>query len=288
MVKEFYPRLLYTFSDVVCYVTNNPRYVTVAAVLLGVHDEAHNCRATENELDHLFQWASIGHERTFNQRIKPGLLIIINKDAPSPDKRWLDVDYATSELLRHLELSTRFEELKEEWRLRGRAISTAKDLILCYYDSFRIICIPSFTPETTHEIAVQYLKLYNEIKRVSERVRRKRMQAHMNLDVRRFCNYVEHVVRRLARDLRSSVDFHYLASKNTEHPIRFRDHVTALIVKLKQEEENVDPPCDAREGELIGRVIPFIACCIVSQSHRNSTIPGKRSSLIQSLPAPFT
>lgn len=25
IVKELYPRLLYTFSDVVCYVTNNPR-----------------------------------------------------------------------------------------------------------------------------------------------------------------------------------------------------------------------------------------------------------------------
>ena len=25
IVKELYPRLLYTFSDVVCYVTDNPR-----------------------------------------------------------------------------------------------------------------------------------------------------------------------------------------------------------------------------------------------------------------------
>ena len=25
IVKELYPRLMYTFSDVVCFVTNNPR-----------------------------------------------------------------------------------------------------------------------------------------------------------------------------------------------------------------------------------------------------------------------
>jgi hypothetical protein len=27
IIKDLYPRLLYTFSDVVCYITNNPRYV---------------------------------------------------------------------------------------------------------------------------------------------------------------------------------------------------------------------------------------------------------------------
>lgn len=231
-------------------------------------------RATENELDHLFQWASNGHERTVNQRIRPGLLIIINKDAPDSDERWLDVDYATSELLRHLELSTKFEYLKEEWRLRGRPIATAKDLILCYYDSFRIICIPSLTPETTHEIAIQYSRLYNEIRGISERLRRKKLQVHMNLNVQSFCNYVEHVFNRLARDMRSSVDFHYLATKNAARPTKFRDHVVALIVKLKEDEENVDPPCDVQEAELVDRIVPFLGCCIASQCAKNDIGSG--------------
>ncbi|KAL8925657.1 MAG: hypothetical protein Q9208_003340 [Pyrenodesmia sp. 3 TL-2023] len=228
-------------------------------------------RATESELDHLFQRASIGHERTFNQRIRPGLIIIINKDAPDSDERWLDVDYATNGLLRHLELSTKFADLKEQWRLRGSRISTARELILCYYDSFRIICIPSLTPETTHEITVQYSRLYLEILDTSRRLRRKRIQAHMNLNVRSFCNYVEHVYNRLARDLQSSVDFHYLASRNASRPIKFRDHVVALIVKLKEEEENVDPPCDVQETKLINRVIPFLASCIASHSVSDNT-----------------
>ncbi|KAI4192229.1 MAG: hypothetical protein LQ346_004408 [Caloplaca aetnensis] len=260
VVNQLYPRLLYTFSDVVCYVTNNPR-------------------ATETELDHLFQWASIGHDRTVNQAVRPGLIIVINKDAPDSDERWLDVDYATNELLRHLELSTKFEDLKEQWRLRGSCISTAKDLILCYYDSFRIICIPSLTPETTHEITIQFSKLYREIRDTSRRLRSKRIRAQMNLDVRSFCNYVEHVYNRLARDMLSSVDFHYLASRNATRPIKFRDHVVALMVKLKEDEENVDPPCDVKETELIKRVIPFLASCIASHSVNDNTQRGPSSAM---------
>jgi hypothetical protein len=236
----------------------------------------HNCdtRATENELDHLFRWASNGHERTVNQRIRPGLLIIVNKDAPDSDERWLNVDYATSELLQHLELSTKFEDLKEEWRLRGRPIATATDLILRYYDSFRIICIPSLTPETTHAIAVQYSRLYNEIRGISEQLRRKRLQLHMNLNVRSFCNYVEHVFNRLARDMRSFVDFHYLATKNADRPTKFRDHLVALLVKLKEDEENVDPPCHAQEADLVDRIVPFLGCCIALSCARNDTGSG--------------
>ena len=178
-----------------------------------------------------------------------------------------------------MELSTRFEELKEEWRLRGRPISTAKDLILCYYDSFRIICIPSLTPDTTHDIAVQYSRLYVEIRGISERLRRKKLQVHMNLNVQRFCNYIEHVFNRLAKDLSSSVDFHFLSSKNLQRPTKFRDHVTALIVKLKEEEENVDPPCDVDETQLVDGVIPFIACCIASHSRTAGTLSGMLNEL---------
>ena len=96
----------------------------------------------------------------------------------------------------------------------------------------------------------------------------------MNLNVRNFCNYTEHVFNRLARDLSSSVDFHFLASKNVKRPTTFRDHVTALLVKLKEDEENVDPPCDVDETKLVNRVIPFVACCIASQSPRTGANTG--------------
>ena len=90
------------------------------------------------------------------------------------------------------------------------------------------------------------------------------MQVNMNLNVRSLNNYMEHVFSRLAKDLRSSVDFHYMASRDAKRPVKFREHVVALIVKVKKEEENVDPPCEVKETELLDRVIPFVACCVAS------------------------
>lgn len=104
------------------------------------------------------------------------------------------------------------------------------------------------------------------------------MQLRMKLKVPDFCKYVDHVVHRLGRDLKSSVDFHYLRIRNVERPTKFRDHMVNLIEKLKQDEENVDPPTDAQEAVLLERAMPFIACCIAFQlpkEHGTSGMSGE-------------
>ena len=223
---------------------------------------------------HLFQWAAAGHERTVNQRVRPGLLIVVNKDVPSSDEKWLDVDYATKTLLAHLELSTSFAELREVWRLRGKILNTAEDLILCYYDSFRIICVPSLTSTTTHTIATQYQKLYNEVRAISAQVRRKKIQVNMNLTVPSFVMYLEHAFSRLTKDLTSSIDFHYLASKDAARPSKFREHLAGLLVKLKEKEETGDSSKVVQETALVDRLTPFVACCMASQIPKNSSPEG--------------
>ncbi|KAH7382108.1 hypothetical protein BKA64DRAFT_713345 [Cadophora sp. MPI-SDFR-AT-0126] len=261
IVTDLYPRLLYTFSDVVCYITNNPR-------------------ATESELIQLFEWAVAGHELTVNQRVRPGLIIVVNKDVPSADKEWLDVDYATKTLLSHLELSPAFAELRKIWKTRGKILTTAEDLIHCYYDSFRIICIPSLTPSTTQTIADQYRKLYDEIRKSSDKLRKKKVQVGMNLDVGSFNKYMETAFSRLAKDLTSSIDFHYMAFKDADRPSKFREHVTNLLVKLKVDRETTTYEPESISGDLesvpeaalLDQITPFIACCIVAKIPRVASI----------------
>lgn len=235
-----------------------------------------DCRATESELIQLFNWAVAGHERTVNQRVRPGLIIVVNKDVPSADKEWLDVDYATKTLLSHLELSPAFAELRKIWKTRGKILTTAEDLIHCYYDSFRIICIPSLTPSTTQTIADQYRKLYDEIRKSSDKLRKKKVQVGMNLDVGSFNKYMETAFSRLAKDLTSSIDFHYMASKDADRPSKFREHVTNLLVKLKVERETTTYEPEIISGDLesvpetalLDQITPFIACCIVAKIPR--------------------
>lgn len=230
-------------------------------------------RATEAELMDLFKWAANGHERTVNQRVRPGLLIVINKDVPNSDEKWLDVDYATKTLLAHLQLSTAFAQYREVWRQRGKVLNTAEDLILCYYDSFRIICIPSLSSTTTQKIATQYQKLYHKVRTLSGQVRRKKVQANMNLTVPSFVKYLEHAFSRLTKDLTSSIDFHYLASKDAARPTTFREHLTALLVKLKEKEDvRVDDSEFVPEAALVDRLTPFVACCIASQIPKDSSL----------------
>ena len=110
------------------------------------------------------------------------------------------------------------------------------------------------------------------------------MQVHMNLNVRSFCNYVEHFYYRLARDLNKPIDFHFLASKNAKRPTKFRDHVVALMVELQEGGENVDPPCEVQETKLVDRVVPFVACCVASQLPKRDEALGMCREILSLVP----
>jgi hypothetical protein len=181
---------------------------------------------------------------------------------PSASEDWLDVDYATETLLSHLELSSAFADLRRTWRKRGKSLKTAEDLILCYYDSFRIICIPNLDQMTTHTIAIQYDKLYKEVRQAIEKMRVKKKSVGMNLNVQSFNKYMEYAFERLARDRTSSIDFHYLESKDASRPRKFHEHMLALMISLKEEEERHSPDSVADQQAFLTNLVPFLATCV--------------------------
>lgn len=238
----------------------------------------HSFRATEADIQELFQWASSGHERTVNQRIRPGLLIVINKLTGKADPEWLNVDYATEKLLSHLELSGAFSELKDQWAKRGKTIRTAQDLILCYYASFRVICVPDLPGGTAgikaaRYVAEQYRKLYWEICLASRQQRDKKISVGMNPDVESFNTYVEHAFNRLSRDLKSSIDFYYLSSRDETIPSKVSEHLTALIVKMLRMGNYGRSNELLQEEKLLRRLIPYLAWCIGMQIQSSNEAP---------------
>lgn len=214
----------------------------------------------------MFQWASSGHERTVNQRIRPALLIVINKFPQRSDPRWFDVDHATEKLLSHLQLSGSFNDLCIKWANRGKIIKTAQDLILCYYDSFRVICVPDLTGlESSTVIARQLQSLYREIRLASSRLRRKRVTVGMNLDVESLNTYVEHAFSRLTKDLNAPIDFYYLSSNDPKIPTRFSEHMTSVVVKMLVKENYAKTDDTGQELDLLNRLTPYLASCIAMQ-----------------------
>lgn len=249
VVKNLYPRLLYAFSDVVCFVTTNSR-------------------AAQTILEEMFKWAKDGHEKTLNQRVRPGLVIVLNKLAQDSLETLSTVDAATKKLLESFQRSTRFVELQKKWKARGRNITSAKDLIYCYYHSFRVIAIPQHTPTspvTAQRISTQIKVLYGEIVAMSGRIRAKRRSLNMDLDVASLNAYLLTSVNSLARNYNNALDFHRLSDGDSALPRRFSEHLLQLMknmVKLRGLDLTDEVGGEAR---LITDIIPYIASCIVAQ-----------------------
>ena len=99
----------------------------------------------------------------------------------------------------------------------------------------------------------------------------------MNLNVPSFNRYMEHAFSRLTKDLTSSIDFHHLASKDAARPTTFREHLSVLLVKLKEKGESEEFKLKeegesekfrktVHEAEVVTRLTPFVAHCIAFSS----------------------
>ncbi|KAM7186229.1 hypothetical protein V8F33_011927 [Rhypophila sp. PSN 637] len=247
ITKNLYPRLLYAFSDVVCFVTSNTR-------------------ESQNILWRLFDWSKDGLERTFNQRVRPGLIIIVNKNSLDYDDMLPNVDSTTDQFLKSVECSSKFQEYRQKWRSRQRKINTAADLIQCYYDDFRVISLPlhSNMPSTASRVSRQIKRLYHEIRTLSDNIHSRRKARDLVMDVATFNSYFTRSVEILARDHTSSLDFHPLAEDDSPLPTRFSEHMALVLGKMAKSAE-----CNAG-GELamIQKIVPFLACTILCQITR--------------------
>ncbi|KAH8888443.1 hypothetical protein GQ53DRAFT_826146 [Thozetella sp. PMI_491] len=248
IVKHVYPRLLYAFSDVICFVCNNTK-------------------ASSDILETLFAWAKDGHEKTLNQRVRPGLIIILNKIPVHSRDGLRDAKVATSKLLRSFEKSDRFEELRRRWRRRGRSISNAEELVLCYYDFFRVISIPTYDrqPTTTDEIAGQIKGLYSEISSVSDHIREKRRSFNMDLDVANLDAYLKTTATILGHDYRNALDFHEVLDGDANLPTSFGEHLARVLwnmVKIKRLNRKNKV---GGEVQLLEDMVPYLAACIAAR-----------------------
>ena len=123
-VRHLYPRLLFTFSDVVVFVMKNPRVI-------------------ENTIEQLINWAAAALETSSNQPSLPHAIIVLNAFDNASDPRLWDVDASTIDLMervsRAVHQNHNMRKFAEFWRERGRQIETVETLLLSYYSSVRVV-----------------------------------------------------------------------------------------------------------------------------------------------------
>jgi methyltransferase-like protein len=148
-----------------------------------------------------------GYDRLTNQHFRPALLVIINNDSRDNITRWCDVDYATEAVLENLDASTWFDEQRSTWNQRGKEINNARELLLCYYESLRVVFIPSGEAVRTQIIFEQYQKLYAEVQAGAQQVQSRRRSAGVNPDIETLTLYTELAFQALSENLDGPVGF---------------------------------------------------------------------------------
>lgn len=221
----------------------------------------------------MFKWAKDGHERTLNQRIRPGLIIVLNKMAQDSHDVLSSSERATLRLLESFEKSARFTELQKKWAARGREVKTAEDLMLCYYSDFRVISIPQHipsSPATGQKISSQIKELYREIRAMSDRIRKQRQTVNMDLDVASLNAYLNQSVRTLASDYNNSLDFYRLSDGDTGLPRRFSEHLVQLMAGMVKLKNLHTTQAVGGEAQMVTQMIPYLAACIVAQADQKN------------------
>lgn len=234
-------------------------------------------RAAQDILWTLLEWAKQGHERTLNQRVRPALIIILNRISPGEEDDLGSMDTATRQLLGSFQRSDRFKQFRETWRTRGRGIRTASDLIRCYYDDFKVIPIPQHNngPSTAKKVCERIKQLYREIHSLSENIYHKRKEANMCMDISTFNSYIRKSTKILARDLKSSIDFYPLAKGDNSLPTRLSEHLALMLRSVAEERRAGFAPASQAEQRMVKDAIPYLAWCVMARVMRRQAHEGK-------------
>ncbi|KAI5462890.1 hypothetical protein BGZ63DRAFT_402245 [Mariannaea sp. PMI_226] len=247
IVENIYPRILYAFSNVVCFVTSNSR-------------------SSASFLSRLIDWAREGYDRILNRRLKPALIIVLNKDFE--DRNRPGAQDPARALLRSFEQTSEFERLKTKWRHQGRNIERAEDLILCYYTSFNVVAIPVCRPDSppalSKALSDQIKSLYTMIQDSSRLLQQERKE-DARLDLAMLDTYLARSLRVLGRDYRASLNFHDLAYGDSPIPVRFSEHMEAAMFSLAKV-RGLDRTQDVGgEQQLVDHFARYVAACISAQ-----------------------
>lgn len=219
--------------------------------------------------DTLFNWARQGHEKTLNQRVRPGLIIVLNKSTELVHDALGTPDQATRQMLNAYARSSKFRKLQRTWEKRGKHVRSAEELIYCYYHAFQVVSIPTYSssPAVAGQMASALRGLYQKIREMSERVRIERRSFNIDPDVSTFNSYVEYAASKLAKDYKAAVDFHYMqmSSGDSSLPTQFSEHLVQLMSSMAKLRGLNNTNDVGGEAQLVEDIIPFIGSCIVSQ-----------------------
>ncbi|ORX97103.1 hypothetical protein BCR34DRAFT_524516 [Clohesyomyces aquaticus] len=255
VVSSLYPRLLYTFSDVIIFVLRNPRVI-------------------ESVFEQLIDWAAVALETSSNQPALPHAIILLNGCELDVDDRSWDVETATRNLLDALShtinLNPTFQKYAQYWEERNKDITTVEELMMCYYSSLKIVRMPQKSQPQLVE--TQTDKLYQEIQAACTLARNRKAELRMLLDAGELQSYLQFAFAHFSARLDVPFDFVQASFLNNPIPSDFGGSILKLAIRMMEQE---DEP-DARV--IFGKLSCMVASCIMLDSVRHK-IKGNADSI---------
>ncbi|KAG5758333.1 hypothetical protein H9Q72_013528 [Fusarium xylarioides] len=190
-VKTIYPRFLYIFSDVICYVTRNHRAWAESAL-------------------RLLDWSKVGVQNTINQHALPALIIVLNGPTLE-NEAWLGDDHEVvtdaffQAIDKEISETTEFRELAQK-----HGDKTMRQLFARSFSSVYVHYIPleGFgSLGTSLEIINQTNRLAKRVRRDAERVQAQRAESWTRFDTTQMSQVVHYAFAHLASGSPEPFDF---------------------------------------------------------------------------------
>ncbi|KAF5540994.1 calcium-independent phospholipase A2 [Fusarium mexicanum] len=250
IVKYLYPRVLYGFSDVVCFVTTNGR-------------------TSDSFLGELIDWAQHSHDRILNQRTKPALIVILNIVVDIDDG---SSSNATEDLLRSFQRTERFRTLQALWEEREHPIRNTSDLLLCYYSDFKVVLIPAISSKSSPADATSVTKsirqLYETIQGSVSKISSAKADSGTESDLATLNTHMNRSLSVLGQDLRAALDLHGIVLNDSSIPTRLSDHMASTLRQMCILREIDSTDAIGGEERVVEEFTPYVGACIVAQTCR--------------------
>ncbi|KAF1927873.1 FabD/lysophospholipase-like protein [Didymella exigua CBS 183.55] len=221
-VRHLYPRILYTFSDVVVFVLRDSKTFETTALRL------------------LLEWGKASLETSVNQPTLPHAIIALNNTEIGVSSDEWDVSKATESLLRAnedcldaLNGQRDFIKVAKDWRSKGREIDNVLDLICCYYSTFTVVRIP--TKGRYQLLEEQIWKLHEVISNACDSSFQAKLKARMLLHADELDIYLQSAYTHFAlpSGLVDPFNFMKVSLKHNPIPTDFKGHILQLALSIR-------------------------------------------------------
>ncbi|KAH7009972.1 hypothetical protein EDB80DRAFT_838977 [Ilyonectria destructans] len=259
-VRILFPRILYTFSDVVVFVLREVRTFQT------------------DVLTQLVNWAAMSIDKSINQPSLPHIVIVLNATESQIDEKQWDTETATHGLLDDYRYSVHQVPALRDTLARlaalGKDITTTKQLLEYYYSSVTVVRIPA--KGRYMQIDEQIGKLHDIIGRKCALSHAQKKKFRMLLNAEVLPQYVNAAYDHFSRRLDEPFDFVEEARRHTPLPQDFGGHILNLILSMYRN-------YDRRRGrvrDLFMKLSRPIASCIALAATRDNT-QGTYSNLLR-------